>query len=77
LHWFFDFYFEVAIVGGSIFGGLFSIVEYVLFLTGFVVGVLSVLVAIAWFIRKVRKIMPRERPTTYKTPGPDSMPVQA
>ncbi|HEV2119419.1 MAG TPA: hypothetical protein VGS11_04860 [Candidatus Bathyarchaeia archaeon] len=78
LHWFFDFYFEVAIVGGSILGGLFSIVPYLVSLTALVVGALSLLVAIAWAIRRVkRKIVLRESPTTYKTPEPEAPPVQA
>lgn len=77
-HWFFDFYFEVAIVGGSTFGGLFSLLPYVFSLTALIVGALSLLVAIAWVMRKVkRKIIARESPTTYKIPEPGALPVQA
>jgi len=76
LHWFFDFYFEVAVVGGSTFGGLFSLLPYLFSLAALIVGALSVLVAIAWVFRKVkREIMPRESPTTYKTPEPQPLPV--
>ena len=78
LHWFFDFYFEVAIVGGPILGGLFSLLPYLFSLAAIIVGSLSLLVAIAWVVKKViRKFMPRESPTTYKTPEPEPRPVQA
>jgi hypothetical protein len=78
LHWFFDFYFEVAIVGGSTLGGLFSLLPYLFFFTALIVGSSSVLVATAWVIRKVkRRIMPRESPTTYKIPEPEALPNQA
>src|SRR5260370_30204859 len=69
LHWFFDFYFEVAIVGGPILGGVFAILPYLFSLTALIVGSLSVLVAIAWVVKRViRKFTPRGVPTTYKTP---------
>ena len=78
LHWFFDFYFEVAIVGSPILGGVFSLMPYLFSLTALIVGSLSVLVAIAWIVKQViRRIAPREGPTTYKTPEPEMQPIQA
>ena len=78
LHWFFDFYFEAAIVGGPIIGGLFSVLPFLFSLTALVVGALSVLVALAWVFKRARmKIKPTESPTTYKSPDPEPLPVQA
>ena len=78
LHWFFDFYFEVAIVGGPTLGGLFSLMPYLFSLTSLIVGSLSLVVAIVWVIKKIkRKIIPHGSPTTYKTPEPEALPVQA
>ncbi len=78
LHWFFDFYFEVAIVGGPILGGVFAILPYLFSLTALIVGSLSVLVAIAWVVKRViRKFTPRGIPTPYKTPEPEPFSVQA
>jgi hypothetical protein len=77
LHWFFDFYFEVAIVGGPTLGGAFAILPYLFSLTALLVGSLSVLVAIVWVAKKIiRKVMPLESPTTYMMPEP-TQPVQA
>jgi membrane protease YdiL (CAAX protease family) len=78
LHWFFDFYFEAAMVGGSTFGGLFSLVPFLFSLTTLTVGALSLVVALAWVIKRIRmKIVSPGSPTTYKTPDPEALPVQA
>ncbi|TMI46101.1 CPBP family intramembrane metalloprotease [Candidatus Bathyarchaeota archaeon] len=74
LHWFFDFYFEISLVGGSTFGGPFSLLPFLFVLTSLIVGALSLLVAIGWV---VRRITPRPSPTTYKTPEPEALPIQA
>ena len=74
LHWFFDVYFEISLVGSSIFGGLFSLLPFVFVLTSLIVGTLSILVVIGWV---VRRITPRVSPTTYKTPEPEGLPVEA
>jgi CAAX prenyl protease-like protein len=76
-HWFFDFYFEAAFVGGPILGGLFAITPVLFSLAALIAGSLSLLVAIAWVVKRImRKINPHESPTTYKTAEPES-PVQA
>jgi hypothetical protein len=78
LHWFFDFYFEVAIVGGPILGGVFAILPFLFSLATLIVGSMSVLVAIAWVIKRVlRKFTSHGVPTTYKTPEPEALSVQA
>jgi len=65
LHWFFDFYFEVLLVGGQIFGGVLGTLPYLYSETELIVGYMSALVATGWV---VRKIISRWSPTTYKTP---------
>ena len=65
LHWFFDFYFETFSVGADVFGGAVATLPGLVSLVTLVVGTVSILVALAWLIRR----MPNTQiPTTYKPP---------
>jgi len=65
LHWFFDFYFETFSVGADVFGGPFSTLPGLVSLATLVVGIVSILVALAWLARRITR---GRIPTTYKTP---------
>jgi len=72
LHWFFDFYFETFGVGADVFGGAVATLPGLVSLATLIVGTVSILVALAWLIRRISK---NEIPTTYKPPeaGPHSV----
>ncbi len=76
LHWFFDFYFETLSVGGDVFGGAFATFPGLVSLATLIVGTISIVVALAWI---VRRMVPKEIPTTYKPPeaGPYSVLVRS
>jgi Type II CAAX prenyl endopeptidase Rce1-like len=74
LHWFFDFYLEIFEVGASVLGDPIAIIGGFIALLIFLVGVLSIAVALVWL---VKRILRRSLPTTYKTPEPGPFPVQA
>jgi hypothetical protein len=65
LHWFFDFYFETFNVGADAFGGALAILPDLISLASIIVGIVSIMVALAWLIRRITR---DEIPTTYKTP---------
>jgi hypothetical protein len=65
LHWFFDFYFETFSVGANVFGGALATLPGLVSLTSLIVGIVSILVALAWLVRRVTRA---ETPTTYKPP---------
>ncbi len=73
LHWFFDFYLEILEVGANMFGAPVAILGGLTVLTIFLVGVLSILVAIGWVVRRITL---RAWPTTYKTPEEGTLSVQ-
>ena len=64
LHWFFDFYLETFEVGANVFGAPVATLGGVVTLTIFLVGVLSILVAIVWIVKKT---VSKGIPTAYKT----------
>ncbi|HEX9240612.1 MAG TPA: hypothetical protein VF910_08185 [Candidatus Bathyarchaeia archaeon] len=68
LHWFFDFYLEIFEVGANVFGAPVATLGGLVALTIFLVGVLSILVAIAWLVKRA---ISQVSPTTYKPPEPD------
>src|SRR6267143_3063219 len=65
LHWFFDFYFETFTVGADVFGGALATLPGLVSLASLIVGIVSILVALAWLVRRMTRA---EIPTTYKTP---------
>jgi len=65
LHWFFDFYFETFSVGADVFGGVVATLPGLVSLATLIVGTVSILVALAWLIRRLSRA---EIPTTYKPP---------
>jgi hypothetical protein len=65
LHWFFDFYFETFSVGANVFGGAVATLPGLISLATLIVGTVSIVVALAWLIRRVSRA---EIPTTYKPP---------
>jgi len=69
LHWFFDFYFETFSVGADVFGGAVSALPGLVSLASLIVGIVSILVVLAWLVRRLSR---SEIPTTYKPP--DSVP---
>ena len=72
LHWFFDFYFETFSVGADIFGGPVATLPALVSLATLVVGIISILVALAWLVRRLTR---DKIPTTYKIP--ESVPYSA
>ena len=74
LHWFFDFYFETFSVGADVFGGALATLPGLVSLATLIVGTVSILVALAWVVRRVTR---GEIPTTYNTPEPETQSVQA
>jgi hypothetical protein len=65
LHWFFDFYFETFNVGANVFGGALATLPDLVSLASVIVGIVSILVALAWLVRRMNRA---EIPTTYKPP---------
>jgi len=65
LHWFFDFYFETFTVGADVFGGALATLPGLVSLASLIVGIVSILVALAWLVRRMTRA---EIPTTYKPP---------
>jgi hypothetical protein len=65
LHWFFDFYFETFSVGADVFGSAVATLPGLVSLASLIVGIVSILVALAWI---VRRLSPGEIPTAYKPP---------
>jgi hypothetical protein len=65
LHWFFDFYFETFSVGADVFGGPMATLPGLVALATLVVGIVSILVALAWLVRRLTR---GKIPTTYKIP---------
>jgi Type II CAAX prenyl endopeptidase Rce1-like len=65
LHWFFDFYFETFSVGADVFGGAVATLPGLVSLASLIVGIVSILVALAWLVRRLTR---GEIPTTYKPP---------
>jgi len=65
LHWFFDFYFETFGVGADVFGGPFATLPGLVSLATLAVGIVSILVALAWLVRRMTR---GKIPTTYKIP---------
>ena len=72
LHWFFDFYFETLTVGADVFGGPVAILPGLVSLTTLIVGIVSILVAVVWLVRRLTR---GKIPTTYKIP--ESVPFSA
>ena len=73
LHWFFDFYFESFSVGANVFGGALATLPGLVSLTSLIVGIVSILVALAWLVRRMTRA---EIPTTYKPPESVSYSIQ-
>jgi hypothetical protein len=73
LHWFFDFYFETFSVGANVFGGALATLPGLVSLASLIVGIVSILVALAWLVRRNARA---EIPTTYKPPEPVPYSIQ-